>query len=129
MSSDVEFRGPFFNTGEWDGLVRHFMGDMTMNVADQGTRELRTNMFSTFKVPTGAYERTVKASSLSFGAAKIDGEGTVYAWWLEGIGSRNAPVTRFAGYHLFLKETAKLNRGVMKYVEGDVRRFVEQVNT
>lgn len=124
----LEYKGPFFNSGEWDGLMRHFMGDATMNVADQGVRELRTNMFATFKVPTGHYEGTVKASPLSFGASKIDGQGTVYAWWLEGIGSRNAPVTRFAGYHLFLKETAKLNRGVIKYLENDVRRFIAEVN-
>lgn len=128
MTFTVEFKGPFFDSAEWDGYMRQFMEDMTMDVADQGTRELRTSMFSTFKVPTGWYERTVKASPLSFGASKIDGEGTVYAWWLEGIGSRNAPVTRFPGYHLFLKETAKLNRGILKYVENDLRRFVDRVN-
>jgi len=108
--------------------MRHFQGDMTMNVADQGVRELRTSMFSTFKVPTGAYESTVHAEPLSFGASKIDGEGKVYAWWLEGIGSRNAPVTQFPGYHLFQKETAKLNRGILKYVEGDLRRFIDRMN-
>lgn len=124
----VEYKGPFFNSGEWDMAMRHFMEDMTMDAADQGTRELRTSMFATFKVPTGRYERTVKASPLSFGASKIDGEGTVYAWWLEGIGSRNSPVTRFPGYHLFMKETAKLNRGITKYVEADLRRFVDRMN-
>jgi hypothetical protein len=128
MSWTVEYKGPFFDSAEWDAGMRHFMEDMTMNVADQGTRELRTTMFATFKVPTGHYEGTVKASPLSFGASKIDGEGTVYAWWLEGIGSRNYPKTRFKGYHLFLKETAKLNRGVLKYVENDVRRFVDRMN-
>jgi hypothetical protein len=128
MSFTVEFKGPFFDSAEWDSYMRDFMEDMTMDVADQGTRELRTAMFATFKVPTGRYERTVKASPLSFGSSKIDGEGTVYAWWLEGIGSRNFPVTVFKGYHLFEKETAKLNRGILKYVESDLRRFIDRVN-
>ena len=125
---DVQFKGPVFHSAEWDPLMREFMENMTMDVADQGTRELRTSMFATFKVPTGAYEKTVKASPLSFGASKIDGEGTVYAWWLEGIGSRNFPVTRFKGYHLFQKEWAKLNRGSVKYTDNAKRVFVDRVN-
>lgn len=125
---EVEFKGPFFEAAEWDAAMRDFLQDMTMDVADQGVRELRTNMFATFKVPTGHYENKVKAVPLTFGASKIDGEGTVYAWWLEGIGSRNYPVTRFRGYHLFEKESAKLNRGILKYVENDTRRFVARVN-
>lgn len=126
--ADVEFHGPFFETGEWDTLMRDFMENATMDVADQGTRELRTTMVATFRHETGRYRSTVKASPLSFGSSKIDGEGTVYAWWLEGIGSRNAPVTVFPGYHLFERETGKLNRGILKYVDKDVRRFCDEVN-
>jgi len=125
---EVEYKGPVFHSSEWDPLMRNFMENATMDVADQGTKELRTTMVATFKHETGRYRGTVKASPLSFGASKIDGEGTVYAWWLEGIGSRNAPVTRFPGYHLFLKETAKLNRGILKYVENATRQFVNEVN-
>jgi hypothetical protein len=38
--------------------------------------------------------------------------GPVYGPWLEGIGSRNAPVTRFRGYHAFRKASEALQRRI-----------------
>jgi hypothetical protein len=33
-----------------------------------------------------------------------------YGPWLEGVGSRNAPVTRFKGYHTYLRTAVEFNR-------------------
>jgi hypothetical protein len=128
MTFTVELHGPFFDDAVWDQHMRTFMSNATMDIADQGTKELRTAMVATFRHETGLYRSTVKTREQAFGTAVIDGQGTVYAWWLEGVGSRNSPVTRFPGYHLFLKETAKLNRGSVKYLERSLTAFIAEVN-
>jgi hypothetical protein len=49
---------------------------------------------------------------------KITDQGVIYGHWLEGTGSRNAPVTRFKGYHSFKITTAELQGRAAVIVEG-----------
>jgi hypothetical protein len=49
----------------------------------------------------------------------VTNDTVIYAWWLEGVGSRNFPVTRFKGYHTF--------RLVGDQLERDAEGIAEQV--
>lgn len=131
MSTDVDvaLHGPIFDNAVWDAAIDHFMRDATMDVADEGVRDVRVNLSQVLQHPTGFYESTVRAREQPFATAKVDGEGTVYAWWLEGIGSRNAPVTRFPGYHTMERTTPELQAKVDDLVQPSLERFIVEVNS
>lgn len=90
----ADLSGPLFNTGEWHAAVGRY-GEWAEHqgalFADQAWHE---GMHATFQNPTGLYESTVKPEG-----SVVHDTGLIYNFWLEGIGSRNAPVTRFPGYH------------------------------
>jgi hypothetical protein len=41
---------------------------------------------------------------------RVDDSGVIYGPWLEGTGSRNAPVTRFRGYATFRKVASRIEQ-------------------
>lgn len=125
--STVQLSGPFFD-GRWDSDIRDFMHNTVMDVADEGLKDLRSEMARTYRVPTGAYESTVRVESLAYNRAQIYGEGKVYAWWLEGIGSRNYPKTVFPGYHLWERESIRLEAQAVRYTEKQLYEFLDKVN-
>jgi hypothetical protein len=42
----------------------------------------------------------------------VHDDGVIYGPWLEGTGSRNAPVTRFPGYGSFRRASQQLDREI-----------------
>lgn len=125
---DVTFHGPVFDDAVWDAGSRHYQADMTMDVADQGVRDIRLTEARTFKHPTGWYESHTRAQEQPFSTAIINDSDIVYGPWLEGIGSRNFPVTRFRGYHIYYKEWRRLDESVKQVVQPTTRRFIEEMN-
>lgn len=125
---DVTFSGPMWDDAVWDEESRHYQADMTMDVADQGVRDLRISEARTFKHPTGWYESHTRAREQAFSTAIVDDANIVYGPWLEGIGSRNFPKTRFRGYHLYYKEWQRLDASVARIIGPVTRRFIEEMN-
>ena len=41
---DVTLHGPIFDNVVWDAAMDHFMRDATMDVADEGGRDVRVNL-------------------------------------------------------------------------------------
>lgn len=89
--------GPLFD-GRALAALRDYKDWAEREVAQQAMAEWHLNMDRAFQHPTSYYESTVHLSSDGDGAVVHD-TGVIYNYWLEGLGSRNAPVTRFAGYH------------------------------
>jgi hypothetical protein len=89
--------GPLF-----DGRATAALDDYTewahAEVGQQALADWQSNMDSAFQYPTGYYESTVRLDSDEYGTTAHD-TGLIYNYWLEGIGRRNAPRTRFEGYH------------------------------
>jgi hypothetical protein len=50
--------------------------------------------------------------------------GMIYNYWLEGHGSRNAPVTRFAGYHAAQHGAARADARAGELVDPIPARFM-----
>lgn len=70
-------------------------------LADYTRYEVLMQLDSVLQNPTGYYESQVKAERVSPDIYSINDGGVIYGPWLEGVGSRNAPVTKFEGYHTF----------------------------
>lgn len=130
MSTDVDvaLHGPIFDNAAWDIAVDHFMHDVTMDIADEGVRDVRVELSHVLRHPTGRYEASIRAREQPFNTAMVDGMGVIYGWWLEGLGSRNAPVTRFPGYWTFKRVTPELESKVGDLVQPALERFVAEVN-
>ena len=62
------------------------------------------------------------------GHVSVNDAGIIYGWWLEGIGSRNFPVTRFRGYFSFKRAAATLRVQAPKIAERLLRqRYLERL--
>lgn len=76
-----------------DGLRRE--------IADYTRFEVIAQLDSVLQHQTGFYVSQIRTERMSTESYRVHDGGVVYGPWLEGTGSRNAPVTRFAGYHSF----------------------------
>lgn len=89
--------GPLF-----DGRAKRALADYTdwadHQVGRQAMADWHLELDRSLQYPTGRYESTIHLSDDPFGSVVHD-TGMIYNYWLEGHGSRNAPVTRFRGYH------------------------------
>jgi hypothetical protein len=70
-------------------------------VADYAHHEVRMELIRVLKHPTGYYESRITKERRGMGVYSINDSGVIYGPWLEGTGSRNAPVTSFEGYATF----------------------------
>jgi hypothetical protein len=97
MSVDITFNGPLF-----DGRARRAMDDACDDARDDlaafAEERVLIGTSGSFKTRTPYYETMVTTTRVSSEVALVHDQGVVYGPWLEGVGSRNAPVTRFAGY-------------------------------
>lgn len=123
MSVDIDFDGPWF-----DGRAERAMQDATDDAREDISAFaeervlLGTSMF--FKTRTPYYETRITTTRVSSEVDMVHDQGVVYGPWLEGVGSRNAPVTRFAGYrHWRLAKQAVAARGP-QIAEQAVRRHL-----
>lgn len=123
----VDVHGPIF-----DGRAEHALHDFMHEVVWEATKEARGDLgvaFVThFREPTGYYEsqlqtvRPVRHGNTV--VARIHDDSVIYGWWLEGIGSRNSPVTSFRGYHSFRNVATALQHKAGQIAERVLRRFI-----
>jgi hypothetical protein len=89
----VEGRGP---------AIVHAMTEAALHeLADYARFEVLMQLDGVLQHPTGYYESQVKAERISVTEYSVNDGNVIYGPWLEGVGSRNAPVTKFEGYHTF----------------------------
>lgn len=127
--ADVDMSGPVFD-GRARRAVRGFVDDLASEVADGGVRTYLGVLRPQLRAPTGRYESHIRADRVRWGEARIwDGGRIPYGPWLEGVGSRNFPVTRFPGYRSAEKATPLIGREVdATAAELFERRYRRQVN-
>jgi hypothetical protein len=97
MSIDVRMSGPLFD-GRAARAAQRAAEDARDDIAEFGEDVALARMGAYFQHPTGYYESNVRTTIVSSDTALVHDGGVVYGPWLAGVGSRNAPVTRFAGY-------------------------------
>ncbi len=81
--------------------------------------------------PTGAWSRSIKVRVTSaiggLKGAEVHDSGIVYGPWLEGVGSRNFPVTRFKGYSTFRKVRQEIERKAPNMLTSQTRRMAKDL--
>ncbi len=111
----IDAKGPLAN-GRAIPMVLDTADDIEDEVGERADHLVHQRLHGVLRQPTGRFESTVHAVRKS-GDVVVDGEGTIYGRWLEGVGSRNR-TTRFKGYATF--------RRVGQEVEHDANRISER---
>jgi hypothetical protein len=96
---EVSVHGPVFD-GRAELAVHDFQHQCEQHVADIGVTRVKSYLDMVLRHQTGRYVGGVHTDR-STGDITINDARVVYGPWLEGVGSRNSPVTRFPGYHSF----------------------------
>jgi hypothetical protein len=99
--ADVKMTGPFFD--ERRGLILDRMvTDIRGTVADEAFVKWESNMELAIRNSGPIYQSFAQVFDRDGERVVNDGWGQTnhlkYGPWLEGVGSRNSPVTRFPGY-------------------------------
>jgi hypothetical protein len=124
--ADVRVSGPFFD-GRADAALQDFLREVPYTVASQGLAYWQTNLDASIKHPTPYYETQVHVYR-DGDAAVVDDRGIIYGPWLEGVGSRNSPVTRFPGYHSLRKAVQTLSGRTREIAERTLAKYIGRMN-
>lgn len=116
VSLTVDKRGPLFD-GRAEKRVADALEESTKRVATLGASMVRSRLNRVLRTQTPYYRLRVVARPDPPGW-KITDQGVIYGPWLEGTGSRNAPVTRFKGYHTFRFVTSDLQGRATMIADG-----------
>lgn len=111
-----------------DGRAPAVMDDYTQAVVDdvagQGFEDIGFTLHRVLKRPTGYYQSQIRNRALGAHTRVLYDNRVIYGAWLEGVGSRNTPVTRFEGYFTFRRVAQALNRKAGPIAERTLRRFL-----
>lgn len=100
MSIEVEFRGPLFD-GRAERAMQDACADAREDIAAYAEERVLMGTSASFKTRTPYYETRIDTTRVSSEVSLVHDHGVIYGPWLEGVGSRNSPVTRFGGYHFW----------------------------
>lgn len=101
-------KGPMFN-GKMAAALGTYSDQVEYKIATYAEDLVQQRLASSLQNPTGYYQSKVTVERAGTGYRLWD-QGVVYGPWLEGTGSRNAPVTSFAGYSSFRRAKAMTNQ-------------------
>lgn len=97
---DIKLSGPLV-LGRGTEIVDDLVEDLTRELAQQGLAEVHQVLNTRIQNPTPYYETQVTLERQGPALWRVHDRGVIYGRWLEGIGSRNYPVTSFRGYKAF----------------------------
>lgn len=130
MSGEVVLSGPVFD-GRAVADAHALFRDVQREVAGAAEEQWQANMADSFRHSTGRYQSAVNLSSRDGDMVVNDGwpgSGLVYGPWLEGVGSRNSPVTRFPGYFSLRRAVGAVRRRVDSIAGPWMDAYVEKAN-
>lgn len=119
---DVEQHGPVFN-GQAVEAARQFMRAAEEEIAQTGVNLVRSELGRVLKHPTGYYSSRIQAER-----SEVNDGGVIYGAWLEGVGTRNSPVTRFRGYFTFRRVGQRLDRQAKHIAERVLPKYLRRMN-
>lgn len=129
--ADVTLSGPFFDERR-DQIMHRMTTDIRHAVADRAFDTWTTLMDYSFQHPTGVYQSFAHVVDDDPDTLVNDGWGVTnqlpYGPWLEGVGSRNSPVTRFPGYFSLREAYVTTDRMVPDIAQPYVDAGMEAMN-
>jgi hypothetical protein len=127
----VTMTGPFFD-GRGDAILDRMVTDIQRTVGDQAFVEFETNLELSIKHSGPRYQSFVHVFDRDGDRVVNDGYGQTntlqYGLWLEGVGSRNYPVTRFRGYHSVSRAYTSTDSQVPELSQPIVDEAMEAIN-
>lgn len=121
----MELNGPLFD-GQAAIAVADMCDEIEREVSDEGVRVVRARLGVVLKNPTGHYDSRITTRPHGTGT-DVTGESVIYHWWLEGVGSRNFPVTRFKGYRTFEIATGLLQSRAASVAERVMSPYLDRM--
>lgn len=103
----VSYSGPLFD-GTADGIISRYCKSAEDKIGQHAEDEVHARLGEVIRHPTGYYESHIHTEMQADDLVVTD-TPVVYGPWLEGVGSRNSPKTRFPGYHTFLLVSQKID--------------------
>lgn len=122
---DIHHHGPLYD-GRAAAAAEQFVHAAEEEIADVAVNMVRAELGRVLKHPTGYYESQIQTDRAGAGWEVNDG-GVIYGPWLEGVGSRNAPVTRFRGYHTFRRVFQRVDRQAKHIAERVLPRYLRRM--
>jgi len=131
MATEVNVSGPIFDVR----AVRYagnLLTEVQQEIGDVALWRWQMNLEGSLQHPTGRYQSELHAVKRDQDVVVNDGWGETntlpYGPWLEGVGSRNAPVTRFAGYRALARAAAWTRTQVVRYAQPITDKWVGRMN-
>ncbi|MEU8362324.1 hypothetical protein AB0C27_40530 [Nonomuraea sp. NPDC048882] len=121
VQATIKMKGPIVE-GRAAGILDGFTEDAVDAVAEQGFRDIGFTLHRVLKHPTGYYQSRIRNRQLGPTTRVLYDDRVIYGPWLEGVGSRNAPATRFEGYFTFRRVAQGLKRKAGPLAQAAVRR-------
>jgi hypothetical protein len=118
--------GPFFD-GRALRKLDEMCDEIERRVATIGASMIRSELDRVLKRQTPYYRLQNEAQPDPPGW-KITDNGVIYGPWLEGVGSRNYPVTRFRGYATYRRTFAEIDRRAQIIADYTAREFMPGMN-
>jgi hypothetical protein len=112
----IDHRGPVFD-GRLEKQIADAENTTEKRVATLGASMVRSRLQGVLKTQTPYYRLRVVAQP-DHPHWKITDQAVIYGFWLEGIGRRNYPVTRFRGYHTFRIVSQELQDRAINIADG-----------
>jgi hypothetical protein len=126
--SDVTTSGPFFD-GRADSYSARLVNRISHDVAAHGQELVRANLTSVLRAPKTPYAEQHVQLDVSQADVEIYDDNVIYGPWLEGVGSRNSPVTRFPGYATFRRTTQQVEAAVDESVKDALETYYQEMNS
>lgn len=123
----VTLTGPFFERRKQE--MARITAEVEKDVAQLGHSMVKTNLVSFIRFPTPYYwTRTEVRKYPSGPGLSIWDNYIIYGPWLEGVGSRNFPKTRFRGYASFRKAATALQGRASGTADVSIRKNIGKLN-
>lgn len=123
--------GPLFDSRA-TGWSREMTEEIRQAIGDFLLDTWVSAMDASFRFNGHVYESTARVVERDGATVVNDGWGETneleYGPWLEGIGSRNSPVTKFPGYHSLRTAAVATERQIPQIAQPIVDEYVERIN-
>lgn len=127
---NVSYKGPLFD-GQAEEAMARMAQEIQSEVAKAAEDTWQSFMDSSFRHSTGAYQSHVNIAKRGDYLVVNDGwpeSRLEYGPWLEGIGSRNSPVTRFPGYFALHRAAVMVQGDLDGITQPIVDKYVAEAN-
>jgi hypothetical protein len=131
VTGDATLTGPLFD-GRAADWTRDALKQIQDATADYAHATWDAGMEATFRINGHVYQSFARVTADGTDAVVNDGYGETnnlpYGLWLEGVGSRNSPVTRFPGYHNLRQAYVATDRAVPDIAAPHIDALVDRIN-